>query len=534
MTAAALGACGEPARPSILSPVGDAGDAAAAGPDARDDAGADAEVDVGPLDVSCPVDEPTVESEPRDRWSAALTFRERTLHPEGRPAAGWLVVPLHGNLLPDGRVLLHGELKDYNGPEADREHHLIASDVQWIVDPASAEPTADGDLEVHSITPWQRWASDPNGTHTDPSGGHGGGISTEILVCGGQTWLADGSLLYAGGTAVYTHEPSQPHHRRRRGRVRGRPLEDRRPRPVRRRRRRRLEGRPADVAGHALLPQRDAPARRGDVLVVSGLTDTSDYDHTGIERLDVRSMTWREWVPSLGPVRPVPSDDPRAGLPPHPEDYPHTFVLPSPLAATHPAAAGLSREVLVIGRRGDVSLVSTSGGRHGPGHARQAWRRPGDVADPHRRADARRPSVLLSDGTVAVFAGSDSAAIRPRRHAPGLGDGADARRGARPLCEPGGRLPRPRARHGRAHPGAGGVVPRRAADPRGRRGRPQGAALRRPDHRLGARGDALARRELARVPHRGGDRARRPPPRRRRAQLRVDALRPLRRALLRR
>ena len=51
---------------------------------------------------------------PRDSWSAEFTFRDPVArsarHPT--PAGGWLVTPLHGHLLPTGRVLLHGSEKE--------------------------------------------------------------------------------------------------------------------------------------------------------------------------------------------------------------------------------------------------------------------------------------------------------------------------------------------------------------------------------------------------------------------------------------
>lgn len=364
----------------------------------------------------CETDAPSIANAPRDQWSPLISLRERSELAQRRPLSDWLVVPLHGYLLPDGRVLLHGEMKDYNGAEANRDHNLIANDLQWIIDPNAPAPTTDMELTVRAILPWTRWTDDPNGTRTNPDGAHGGWASTELLMCGGVTWLADGRLFYAGGTGVYPRAPSEPHA-------------------------------PADAegifeGGHwktAILDPRGAlddgsawrvgpPMRQGmryyptatrlpngDVLVVSGLFDTSLYEHTGIERFDPRANVFREFVPALMPQREVSRDDPRAGLAPHPEDYPHVFVLPTPLPASRPVSNGLSRELIVLGRRGDVSLLSVESG---DGLARvtqaRAWRRPGAEGDDTEERMHGASSVIFADGSVGVFAGSDSPTLAGR------------------------------------------------------------------------------------------------------------------------
>lgn len=73
--------------------------------------------------------EAVVDAAPRDAWSAMVVFRETTLAPHGRPEGGWCVTPLHGHLLMDGRVLLHGERNDHNRPDASAKRHVVNNDV---------------------------------------------------------------------------------------------------------------------------------------------------------------------------------------------------------------------------------------------------------------------------------------------------------------------------------------------------------------------------------------------------------------------
>lgn len=358
--------------------------------------------------------EAVVDAAPRDAWSAMVVFRETTLAPHGRPAGGWYVTPLHGHLLMDGRVLLHGEMKDHNRTEASAKREVVHNDVQWTVDPSAPPPAQDRDEVIRPILPWRQWIGDPLGTQTDPEGGHGQGRSTEMLMCGGTTWLADGRLLYVGGTASFTTEPSQPHPPAVEGVFEGGTWKTAYLDPW------------GDVAGSAwrVGPSLQQGMRYygtalrladGDVLAVSGLYDTDLYDHPGIERLDVRANAWRDLVPSLPPQRVVPRDDPRAGLAPHKDDYPHAFVLPTAVPASAGAAAGIAREVAVLGRRGDVTLVSVGAGEGLTRLARPAsWRRPDDAAAPTEERMHGASSVLLPDGRIAVVGGSDSAAIAGR------------------------------------------------------------------------------------------------------------------------
>ena len=378
----------------------------------EDEAPVDAGADGGACGAAV---EAVVDAAPRDAWSAMVVFRETTLAPHGRPAGGWYVTPLHGHLLMDGRVLLHGEMKDHNRIEASAERHVVNNDVQWVVDPSAPPPAQDRDDVIRPILPWRQWIGDPLGTQTDPEGGHGQGRPTELLMCGGTTWLADGRLLYAGGSGSYTTEPSQPHPPAVEGVYEGGTWKSAYLDPW------------GDVAGGGAW--RVGPSLRqgmryygtalrladGDVLAVSGLYDTDYYDHPGIERLDVRANEWRELVPSLPAQREVPRDDPRAGLAPQKDDYPHAFVLPTSVPASAEAAAGIAREVAVLGRRGDVTLVSVGGGEGLTRLVRPAsWRRPDDAAAPTEERMHGASSVLLPDGRIAVVGGSDSATIAGR------------------------------------------------------------------------------------------------------------------------
>ncbi|MBN8644792.1 MAG: hypothetical protein J0L61_06060, partial [Planctomycetes bacterium] len=358
-----------------------------------------------------------VDAAPRDRWSPLITFREATLSRTRplRPAEGWLVTPLHAHLLPDGRALLHGEMKNTVPVERDTPFDLIGNDMFWTVDTAAPEPASDATVVVRPALPWTRWVGVPDGTQTDPAGGHGDAVDTELLFCGGTTWLADGRLFYVGGTGIYTRAPAQPHHPPTNGVYEGGTwktafFDPRMP----------VEG----AQGFSVGP----PTRQGmrwygtaarladgDVVVVSGFYDTVYYAHTGVERLDVRRNAWRELVPSLGARRDIPREDPRAGLSSHPEDYPHVFTLPTPLPASHPAAGGISRELIVLGRAGDISFLSVEAGEGTGRIARDArWQRPNDPSAPTDERTHGASSVLLPDGRIGVASGSDSPGIGQR------------------------------------------------------------------------------------------------------------------------
>jgi hypothetical protein len=352
---------------------------------------------------------------PKDGWSAEFTFRDtnpqRTTH-RAMPPGGWLLTPLHGHVLPTGKVLLHGGEKET--PGASREDpYTLFNDANWILDPADprlASPT-DADISMDLMFPPTRSASDPNGLiRRDDQILHEIG---ENIQCGGHTYLDNGVLFYTGGTAfIVDDDPNAPPEADKGGLISmgmsGSAL---------------FNASSTAIGGaapgwssappHTLGPRYYPTSTRlsdGRIVVSSGYFDTQDFPNVSVELFDPATSQWSVLVPGLPRGETTGPADPRRFLYPDAEDYVHGFTLPTPWPAGVPADNSLARQVALIGVTGQIHLLATDGGTGldrvylSPG-----GRRPGPEQGTDAEAVKRHEgstSILLPDGRIMMMGGT--------------------------------------------------------------------------------------------------------------------------------
>ena len=358
---------------------------------------------------------------PRDGWSSRFTFRD----PAARsprfpaPAGGWYLMPLHGHLLPTGKVMLHGYARDGLG-DGGTKPHTLQNDAGWLLDPADPRlaATSDGDLPAQVFyPPTAASPGDPNGLNRrdDQSDWE----FSEALLCGGHTYLSDGTLFYSGGTAFMPDDdPAVPPHPRDHGDLIA----------VGTARGARFNPWNTAVgttrAGWSLGPDGQLGRRYyptntrlpdGRIVVSSGYFDTEEYPNPSVEVFDPARNSWAPLVPSIRPGEELAADDPRQHLFPSAQDYVHAFLLPQPWRAGQPAGNTLERQVALLGVTGRVLLLSVNGG---PGLDRvfvpPGGRRPASSTDPFDWRAEGSTSVLLPDGRLLTLGGSDSAGLGGR------------------------------------------------------------------------------------------------------------------------
>lgn len=358
---------------------------------------------------------------PRDGWSSLFTFRDPAARSPRFPApeGGWFLMPLHGHLLPTGKVMLHGYHRDSRG-DSSTKPHTMQNDAGWLIDPADPRLAGAGDVDLPVqvfYPPSAASPGDPNGLHRrdDQSDWE----FSEALLCGGHTYLTDGTLFYSGGTAfIPDNDPTAPPHPNSHGDLiavgtargaRFNPWST----PV-----------GTTRAGWSLTPDgqlgwRYYPTNTrlpdGRVVVTSGYFDTEQYPNPSVEVFDPARNTWAPLVPTIRPGEELAAEDPRQHLFPSAQDYVHAFLLPQPWPAGQPAGNALARQVALLGVTGRVLMLSVDGG---PGLDRvfvpPGGRRPASSTDPFDWRAEGSTSVLLPDGRLLTLGGSDSSGLGGR------------------------------------------------------------------------------------------------------------------------
>lgn len=312
-------------------------------------------------------------------------------------------MPLHAHLLPDERVLFHGYHRDHAG-DMESDPVTLANDATWILDPADPrlDATADRDLSVTVFFP-------PSASPTQPVGlrrrdDQRDWEEGEALLCAGHTWLADGTLFYAGGTAFErdTDPSTLPNPGGNHGDLIA----------VGTRRGARFDPFAAAwrLTTSSRLGGRYYPTNTrlpdGRIVVASGYFDTESYPNPAVEVFTPGPDTWAPLVDTIRPGETLASNDPRLYLYPSAQDYVHAYLLMKPWAASVPAAQGLARQVAILGVTGRVHLLAVDGGtgldrvvippngrRPGVG-GEEVWRNEGATG------------VMLPDGRIAAMGGS--------------------------------------------------------------------------------------------------------------------------------
>lgn len=113
-----------------------------------------------------------------DSWQPLVELRDNTnFFPDGKPAGGWVVTPIHATLLTDGNLLISGwGRRDLNncGPGGRRKNST-----SFVLNPNSLP--SGGILQVQPIHEAQE------------------ATTADVLYCAGHSPLADGRILHTGG-----------------------------------------------------------------------------------------------------------------------------------------------------------------------------------------------------------------------------------------------------------------------------------------------------------------------------------------------
>ena len=279
------------------------------------------------------------------RWEPVFLLRDDTALFPGTPArpkpdGGWWVTPIHGTLLPDGRVLVTG------WGRFDRHDCRILRTRQngesFLLDPrelTGGDPLATRTLQLHPLDEAPRPGM------------------LDVLYCAGHTPLADGRILYVGGARYENlgqkgHEleyglnyfrifdPSTSAFSRHEGHPEGAP--------------RRVPGEDWYEPGMMWYPTTTRlPDRR--VLVSGGFTrfcgdgtcPNRDLEVFDLDALNASRDPWTTWIDH----RHMPGEL-DLGL----KDYVHAVLLPRPVPPER--GNGHAREVVLMGMPGRVALLS--------------------------------------------------------------------------------------------------------------------------------------------------------------------------------
>jgi hypothetical protein len=154
----------------------------------RDDTFAWGRIGVGSYFARADFDDVVVDGSPQlalaaGPWGPIAELRDNsTRFPNGKPAGGWYVTPIHATLRPsDGNVVLTGfgrkaEVSCTGGTSRETGE-------TFVIAPSQLDSLADGDTLL--VQPLDEQNADP--TH-------------EVLYCAGHNSLADGRIFYSAGT----------------------------------------------------------------------------------------------------------------------------------------------------------------------------------------------------------------------------------------------------------------------------------------------------------------------------------------------
>jgi hypothetical protein len=330
----------------------------------------------------CPDSAQAIESGP---WGALASLRDDTnSHPDSKPAGGWYVAPIHAVLLArSGKVVVSGTKRI--GQEGCNGSTTRNHGVSFVLDPAQLDAIDDG--ATLPVEPIPEQASD-NEHH--------------VLYCSAHIPMADGRILYVGGTdypralPVITPEFGLDYSRvfdpdaQTFTRVTA---------P--------MKGGSAEHPGTKWYPtNRLLPD--GRVLIAGGyhwsVGGLGDKDNPSLEVFD--PVVWdadanADPYTVLSQISDIPATLNQAG-----RAYTHVFLLPKPVPAAN--ADGFARTVALIGSVGEMWLFNHE---PGPNGADRITRRPNAMM-PRSGADKGEgsTSLMLPDGRIMITSGGRDAA----------------------------------------------------------------------------------------------------------------------------
>jgi hypothetical protein len=323
-----------------------------------------------------PLDEQTCPAQV-DAWGPLVSLRDDTaMFPSDKPVGGWWVTPIHATLLPSGKVLVTG------WGRRDRDSCFAGgtrrNGVSYILDP--------DDLTTSSL----------NVTPIDEAGSP----SSDVLYCAGHTPIADGRVLYAGGSRYEAlGQPTQLEQGLNYAR-----LFDPKTSTFRRITTP-MTGGPAGSEGMRWYPS-TTRLTDGRVLVSGGFTRCcgTEFTNRSIEVFDPAALDASAPPWSMLVTHDQGATEIGASI----KDYPRVFSLAQPVPQQ--AASGASRQVAVLGAAGRVMLLATNPSVPG---ALRFTARP-NAARPGNAGAADATSSLTSTGELLVVGGTADGDVAQR------------------------------------------------------------------------------------------------------------------------
>ncbi len=301
----------------------------------------------------------------KDVWQPLVTLRDNTsTWPTGKPSGGWWVTPIHATMLPaTGEVLISGWVRP--APSDCMSDMMRKYGVTFVLNPASL-PTSGGTAFVQ---PMDERPAEPG----------------DVIYCAGHTPLADGRVLYIGGSGFPPGGPSE------RGLEYAR-LYDPATRQLSRVEPRMKGGEPGHEGWRWYPTATRLPS--GDALASSGFYWAGSAANRSIERFSPSALALGQdpWT-----VLATHTESPTSTAP-NWSDYTHVTVLPAPVTGPDGRARGLS----MFGAEGKVVFFTDASGVPG---AQRFWVRP-NAQRPTGSGGAMASGTLVGTGEQMLTGGA--------------------------------------------------------------------------------------------------------------------------------
>lgn len=306
-----------------------------------------------------------------DSWTNNIDLRDDSAtFPNGKPAGGWWVTPIHATLLTDGRVLITGWSR------RDKENCGMGgtrlNGTSFTIDPNNL-PTS-GTHYIQPIAEMQQAGT------------------ADVLYCAGTTPIADGRVLYTGG-ARYEYlgnDALQQEYGLNYARLFS-PASNSFSRvnsPM-------VGGLP-NMEGMAWYPT-NTRLPDGKVLTIGGFARCCDgaYANRAVQTFDPlkNDQGQNPWTQLSSHA--TTYSDVAPGL----RDYVHTFLLPQPVNVN-----GLPRQIAMIGANGRVVYMNTDAGTAEGSRFTYAT----NGQRPNGAAGWDASAALTSTGELLTFGGTDN------------------------------------------------------------------------------------------------------------------------------
>lgn len=306
-----------------------------------------------------------------DSWTNNIELRDDSgLFPNGKPAGGWWVAPIHATLLTDGKVLISGWGR--------RDHDNCGmggtrlNGTSFILDP-NALP-ASGTLNIQPLPEAQLAGT------------------SDVIYCAGHVPMADGRVLFTGGSRYeyLGNDALQQEYGLNYARVYS-PSTNTFSRVTTT-----MKGGLTNMEGQAWYPT-NTRMPDGKVLVIGGFARCCNdaYVNRTVQTFDPVAQTNGQdpWT-QLASHANVPSD-----LGPGIRDYVHTFLLPQTISVN-----GMNRSVAMVGANGRIVYMNTDAGVS----ESQRFTYPINNQRANAAAAWDSTAALTSTGEIMMMGGTDN------------------------------------------------------------------------------------------------------------------------------